>query len=168
MSDTPLLRPITRADNPAIAALIRDVLTEFGANRPGFAWADPQLDNLFEFYQQANSRYLVVEQDGELLGGAGIAPLDGDIPSIQGQPQTCELQKMYLLPAARGKGLGDKLISALLQQAELFGYSQCYLETMGSMSQARSLYLKHGFEQEQLPLGDTGHGGCDVFLLKRF
>ena len=61
----------------AVAEVVRLVLTEYGANKPGFAWDDPQLDHLSKTYADENSQYLVVIQDGVVMGGGGIGPLEG-------------------------------------------------------------------------------------------
>ncbi|MGQ7189608.1 GNAT family N-acetyltransferase, partial [Escherichia sp. HC-CC] len=75
----------------------------------GYTVADPNLDELYQVYSQPGHAYWVVEYDGEVVGGGGIAPLTGSESDI------CELQKMYFLPAIRGKGLAKKL--ALMAQS---------------------------------------------------
>ena len=98
------LRPLTAEDNPAIAAVIRQVSAEYGLTADkGYTVADPNLDELFQVYSQPGAAYWVVEQNGEVVGGGGVAPLGCSEPDI------CELQKMYFLPAIRGKGLAKKL-----------------------------------------------------------
>src|ERR1700754_263775 len=94
------IRTIEPADNPALAVIVRNTLAEFGANKPGTVYYDPTTDHLFELFQKPRSTYFVALQNGQLMGGAGIFPSDG-LPD-----DTCELVKMYLVPAARGKGLG--------------------------------------------------------------
>src|SRR5689334_1554912 len=98
------IRPIQPEDNPALALIIRNTLAEFGANRPGTVYFDPTTDALFELFRQPRSAYFVALQNGHIMGGAGIYPSDG-LPG-----DTCELVKMYLVPEARGKGLGKLLI----------------------------------------------------------
>lgn len=155
------LRDIRPDDNEEQAALIRHVLAEFGADKPGFAWSDPQLDCLYDTYQAPGHRYLVVrDTGGQLLGGGGIAPF-----ACQ-QPKTCELQKMYLLPAARGQGLGKTLLLQLLDYARAQGYRYCYLETFGPMVQAQGLYRSLGFDALSAPWGDSGHSSCDAWMVK--
>ena len=149
------LRPITKADDPVIAKVIRTVLAEFGADRPGFAWQDPELDQLSTVYHNDQAQYLVIDSGGVVLGGAGFAPLKG------GDGKTCELQKMYLAVEARGVGFGHNLITDLMLRAKKAGYEYCYLETLEHMTAANKLYLDNGFEQLKEPLGDTGHGGCN-------
>jgi putative acetyltransferase len=87
-----VLRPIQPADNPKLATLIRQVLIEDGANCPGFAWADPELDHLSEGYGDRGA-YYVVTVNNAIAGGAGFAPFSCEYPDF------CALQKMYLLPA---------------------------------------------------------------------
>lgn len=154
------IRPITAQDSEGVAAVIRKVMPEFGARGPGFALSDPEVDEMYSAYQQAGHRYFVVTQNGRLLGGGGIAPLAG------GDGTICELRKMYFLPELRGLGIGQQLINLCLDSARELGYSQCYLETLQSMKQARALYAKNGFVQLEKALGNTGHFSCDAWYLK--
>jgi putative acetyltransferase len=149
------LRPIEAGDDQAIAAIIRRVMPEFGASGSGFAIEDPEVDAMGLAYSGARACYVVLERDGTILGGGGIAPLAG------GDGDTCELQKMYFLPEARGHGLGERLARTLLDRARAFGYRRCYLETLTGMESAQRLYAKLGFEPLDGPRGATGHHGCD-------
>lgn len=160
MNNDITIRKIEIKDNPALASIIRTSLAEFGANKPGTVFFDDTTDHLYEMFQQPGSIYFVAQQDGEVLGGAGIYPLEG-IPD-----QTCELVKMYLRPEARGNGLGKLLINKCLDFAKGFGYQQVYIETMPELKKAVSIYKKFGFEPLPGPLGNTGHFGCDVWMLK--
>ena len=157
-----IIREIQQKDNQAIANIIRTVLMELGAPKVGTAYADPNLESLFETYQNEKSIYFVVEVDGKIMGGAGIAPLESEVKSI------CELQKMYLLPEARGLGLAKQLMSKSLKSAQDFGFEKCYLETMPYMESAQRLYTEFGFEYINEPLGNTGHTSCPVWMLKTF
>ena len=155
-----IIREIKPEDNAHIAYVIRDVLFDFGAPKTGTAYEDKETDEMFETYQKEKSSYFVIEHDGKIIGGAGFAALD----NFEGN--VCELQKMYFLPIARGKGLGSKLISHCLSNAKVKGFEQCYLETMPYMKAARVLYKKNGFVNLDKPLGDTGHFSCNVWMLK--
>lgn len=156
-----LIRTIEPADNAPLAVIIRQTLTEFGANHPGTVYYDSTTDALFELFQTPGSTYFVAMQDDQLLGGAGIFPSDG-LPA-----GTCELVKMYLLPQARGLGLGKLLIDKALDWARQTGYQQVYLETMPELRKAVSVYEKFGFQYLDGPLGNTGHFGCDIWMLRR-
>ncbi|MEL6384821.1 MAG: GNAT family N-acetyltransferase [Cyanobacteria bacterium J06626_18] len=156
------IREIQPQDNAQLAAIIRQILTEFGANRPGFAWSDPELDTLSAAYASKEAIYYVVTVSSTIVGGAGIAPFPCQTPNL------CELQKMYLVPESRGMGIGQALMDKLLQTAETLGYQGCYLETFHTMSGAIRLYEKSGFEPLPKPLGNSGHTSCNQFYLRWF
>lgn len=155
------IRVINQKDSIEIKSVIETVMPEFGASGPGFAIHDPEVQDMFTAYQQSRHQYFVVEVDGKILGGGGIAPLEGNGEEI------CELRKMYFLPEIRGKGAGQKVMNLCLQSAKEFGFKNCYLETLASMSGARKLYEKNGFLRIESSLGATGHFGCDTFYLKK-
>lgn len=154
------IRTIQPADNQALALIVRNALAEFGANKPGTVFYDPTTDALYELFQQQGSMYYVAEENGVLIGGAGIYPSPG-LPA-----GTCELVKMYLSPAARGKGIGKMLIDKALAFAKTTGYHNVYIETMPELRKAVSVYEKFGFKYLDGPLGNTGHFGCDIWMLK--
>jgi putative acetyltransferase len=154
------IRPIILSDNPFIARIIRDSLTEFGANKPGTVFYDKSTDHLFELFQERDSAYFIAEKDGEIMGGGGLFP-------SQGLPEgTCELVKMYLRPEARGTGTGAALINRCMETAIGFGFRQMYIETMPELTKAISVYEKFGFHYLKGPMGNTGHFGCGVWMLK--
>jgi putative acetyltransferase len=154
-------RPIQPQDDAAVAAIIRQVMPEFGADGPGFAIHDPEVDHMSAAYSAPGAAYFVViGEDGQVVGGAGVAALEG------GEPDVCELKKMYFLPSARGKGMGEALLRQCLEAARNLGYRACYLETLSGMNQAIHLYTKLGFQPLCSPLGRTGHGGCDHWFAR--
>lgn len=155
------IRFIQPSDNPALAKIVRDTLAEFGANHPGTVYYDPTTDALYELFQKEGSGYFVATMDDKIVGGGGIYPTNG-LPA-----DTCELVKMYLLPEARGIGLGKTLIEKNLSFAKEKGYKQVYLETMPELKQALNVYAKFGFEYLKGPMGNSGHTGCSLWMLKR-
>jgi putative acetyltransferase len=155
----PKYRRIESADSPAVANIIKTVMPEFGANAPGFAIHDKEVENMFEAYSQYRTAYFVCELDGRIIGGAGIGPLQG------GSVEICELKKMYFLPEARGKGFGKQMVQVCLREARARGYSKCYIETFHTMTVAMNLYEAVGFKQIAGSLGNTGHFACDRFYL---
>ena len=154
-----LIRPIRAEDDAAVAAIIREVMSSFGACGPGFAINDPEVDHMSSAYAAPRAAYFVLELDGRVAGGAGIAPLEG------GEPDTCELRKMYFLPSARGRGLGERMLGLCLDRARELGFRRCYLETLTGMDAAMKLYEKAGFRRLCGPVGCTGHFGCDTHYL---
>jgi len=155
-----VIRPIEKKDNLPLNVLIKTVLIEFGANKPGFAFADEEMNAMYEAYQGQGNGYFVAEQAGFLIGGIGFGALKGSDTSV------CELRKMYLLKQARGLGLGDELLRLIQNEAKKY-YSRMYLETLSSMTQAISLYRRHDFECLSAPIGDTGHFNCDTWMVKK-
>ncbi|GAB4092428.1 GNAT family N-acetyltransferase [Flaviaesturariibacter terrae] len=154
------LRPIAPADNAAIARIIRAALEEFGAARPGTVYFDESTDHLYELFRKAGSAYFVAVQGDQVLGGGGIYPTEG-LPE-----GTCELVKMYLRPEARGLGLGGRLIQQALDFARDAGYTQVYLESMPELQAALSVYERFGFRYLRAPLGNSGHHGCPLWMLR--
>jgi len=161
MSSTVKIRNIELKDNEAIATVIRAALTEFGANKPGTVYYDSTTDHLFELFQTPESIYFIAEIDGNIVGGSGIFPTEG-LPL-----GTCELVKLYLDKSARGTGLGKKLLLQSMQWAKENGYSQVYLESMPELSKAVSIYEHVGFERLTQAMGNSGHDGCDIWMLKK-
>ena len=155
----PLIRPIRAADDVAVAAIIRDVMASFGATGPEYSSSDPEVGAMSAAYDGARSACFVLEDGGRVLGCGGIAPLAG------AEPDVCELRKMYLLPEARGRGLGERMLRHCLEAARVRGYRRCYLETLSSMDAAQKLYLKTGFTRLAAPLGTAGHSGCNRHYL---
>jgi putative acetyltransferase len=151
------IRPVQSPDSPAIANIIRTVMPEFGASGKGFAIHDSEVDDIYTYYNQPRCAYFVCEQDGKIIGGGGVAPLLG------GDPNICELKKMYFLPEGRGKGLGQQVLSKCLDAARQIGFHVCYLETFNTMKNAMQLYEKNGFQKIPGALGNTGHFACDTF-----
>lgn len=154
-----LIRQATAQDDAAIAHVIRNVSAEYGLTADkGYSVADPTLDCLSEIYSQTGANYWVVEQNGRVVGGVGIAPLANNA-------SICELQKMYFMPEIRGKGLAKRMALMALDFARETGYQSCYLETTASLKEAVKLYEKLGFMHLSAPLGNTGHDACEMPML---
>ena len=158
-SDVFSIRPIQAGDDATMASIIRTVMPEFGATGCGFAISDPEVDWMSRAYAEPRHAYFVVERDGVVLGGGGIAPLAG------GDERVCELRKMYFLPEARGIGAGAAMMQRCLDAARAAGFDRCYLETLTGMDAAMRLYERSGFQRIDSPMGATGHGGCNTFYL---
>ena len=154
------IRPIHAGDNAEIAAIIRKILTEFGANKPGTVFFDPTTDNLIKLFSTPGSAYFIAEADGKIVGGSGVFPTPG-LPE-----GCCELVKLYLVSEMRGRGLGLLLMEKCFQKAIDFGFTQMYLETMPELHTAIGLYEKAGFTYLPGPLGKSGHFGCDLWMIK--
>lgn len=160
MADKVEIRIIEKEDNTAVSKIIRSTLEEFDAAIEGTAYTDKETGAMFEAYQNKNSVYYVALLNDEIIAGCGIGKLQG------GDENICELQKMYMIPKARGKKIGKALILKCIDFAQKAGYQQCYLETFPNMTAAISLYEKNGFIKINHSLGNTSHYSCNVWMLK--
>lgn len=152
------IRPIQPADNQALAHLIRSVFREFGIDRPGTVYTDPTTDALYEMFQTPRSGYWVAEQDGKILGGAGIFPT-AELPEGY-----AELVKLYIWPEERGQGLGKQLLVKCFETANQMGFTHLYLESLPELARAVHLYERLGFTRLSKPLGNSGHYACNVWM----
>ncbi|SFE85048.1 putative acetyltransferase [Paenibacillus catalpae] len=155
-----IIRELLAKDNATIEQIIRECLIEFGGNRAGLAWEDESLSHLSDYYNQVGRAYWVIEQDGKVVGGCGIAEFNGS-------NEVCELQKMYLSRHARGTGIAASLLDTALIFARLH-YKQCYIETLSNMHAANRFYVKHGFKPLDAPLAGSEHFACDAWYIINF
>lgn len=154
----PLIRTLKADDDAALAAVIREVSAEYGLTPDkGFSVADTTLDCLSEVYQAPGSQYWVIEFQGKVVGGAGIAPLANN-------DGVCELQKMYFANTIRGQGIAKSLSTQCFDFAKQQGFQSVYLETTAVLVEALALYEKLGFSHCK-HLGDTGHDACEIAMI---
>jgi N-acetylglutamate synthase and related acetyltransferases len=155
-----IFRKLEQRDNKEIAELIRSVFREFGIARPGTVYFDPTTDDLFSLFQKEGSIYWIAEEDRKIIGGCGIY-------STPGLPEgCCELVKLYLLSSQRGKGTGRELLEKSLKSARQMGFSQIYLESLPELGRAIRLYERAGFRMIDGQMGNSGHFGCNIWMLK--
>lgn len=155
-----IIRKITAADDAKLASIIRTSLEDFGAVKQGTVYFDESTDRLHEVFQKERSAYFVTEINGEVCGGGGFYPTEG-LPE-----KTCELVKMYVSSAARGKGLGKLLLQKCMDEAKNNGFEKMYIESMPELTNAIAMYKKYGFTFIPSSLGNSGHSGCDVFMIR--
>lgn len=155
-----IFRHIEKKDNKEIADLIRSVFRELKIDRPGTVYFDPTTDDLFTLFKTRGSEYWIAEEDGKIIGGCGVFPTPG-------LPEGCaELVKLYLLSSYRGKGIGRMLMEKTFESAIKLGFRQLYLESLPELGRAISLYERAGFKMIRAPLGNSGHFGCNIWMLK--
>ncbi|MDX8338749.1 GNAT family N-acetyltransferase [Draconibacterium sp. IB214405] len=155
------IRKVKKSDNIFLANIIRAAFEESDAPKQGTVYSDPTTDNLFELFENERSVLWVAENEGEILGCCGIYPTDG-------LPEGCvELVKFYLLAKARGKGLGTQLMQKSFESAKELGYTEIYIETLPEFDNAVGMYERGGFKKLENPMGDSGHTGCDIWMIKK-
>ncbi len=154
------IREIIPEDNSILAGIIRKSLEEFNAAKPGTVYFDETTDRLYDVFRTSKSAYFVLLQGDEILGGGGFYPT-ANLPE-----NTCELVKLYISAQGRGRGLGKMLIQKCEAAAYAAGYNYIYLETMPELKIAVPMYEKMGYHYLDGPLGNSGHGGCDIWMGK--
>jgi putative acetyltransferase len=154
------IRPLELADVPALLTIIADSRREYGIAERGVELLEPADRALYATYQRQRTLYFVALLEGEIVGGAGVAPLS------PADPLTCELQRMYLRADARGRGIGDALLERCLAAAKQFLYVRCYLETITQMQAAIEFYGRHGFRDLREPIGRSAHPHNDRWMMR--
>lgn len=103
--------------------------------------------------------YYIVWEEGKAQGFLAL--------EIQPDSQTVKLQKLYLLEAGRGKGLGEKLLGFAENQAKKLGATKITLN-VNKQNPALKFYLKNGFMKKGEGIFDIGGGFVmDDFLLTK-
>jgi putative acetyltransferase len=98
---------------------------------------DKELVNLPGDYASPDGRLLLAREDDQLAGCIAMRKLE---------PNVCEMKRLFLRPAYRGKGLGRVLVKAIIDEALKVGYTHMRLDTLpGRMDKAIELYRSIGF-----------------------
>ncbi len=133
-----LLRDWHPVDRATAAKIIGSVLAEYG-----LAWepdgADRDVLHVETCYQAVGGEFWVIEQQGKLVGTGAYYP-------IQRGEKAVEIRKMYLLPEARGQGLGRFLLQALESAAIARDFAQVWIETVSVLAEAVTLYERNGYQ----------------------
>jgi len=120
----------------------------------GFA---AELSSLHSMYAPPSGCLLIARRDGEALGCIGVRNLSG---------RSCEMKRLYVRDAARGSGLGRKLVLNAISIARSLGYQRMCLDTLADMTAARGLYRALGFLDTepyyQTPLSGTSFMALDL------
>ena len=133
---------MTQASSPAQIAQVRELFLEY-AKSLGFSLCfqsfDQELAGLPGDYSPPDGRLLIAEYEAELAGCVALHKLE---------PGICEMKRLYLRPAFRGKGLGRRLAETILNEARSVGYQSVRLDTVERMMRdAVELYRALGFRE---------------------
>ena len=155
--DFSLTQAESSADIDEARALFKEYEASLGISLC-FQSFDQELANLPGDYARPSGRLLLARDGFDIAGCIALRRLDDSI---------CEMKRLYLRPGFRGKGLGGKLVDAILNEAKLLGYSKMRLDTIpGKMDEAIKLYRSIGFKEipayYDTPFGDTLYMELDL------
>lgn len=153
------IQRIREEDNADISVIIKASLEAVGLNIPGTAYTDPQLNDLFHYYQnQDRAAYFIALDNDKVIGGVGFGPVTDSI---------CELQKCYVKASERNQGVGQELLKHVINEAKRNGFKYMYLESSHLLQEAIPFYEKNGFRSLNKPLpNQQNHHAMDIWVLK--
>lgn len=96
-----------------------------------------ELEHFASEYGAPRGVFLLAQDAGQYLAGIGVREFSVEIG---------EIKRLYVAPAARGRGLGRLLVERIIVVARGIGYHSLVLDTLPFMKEAQSLYLSLGFE----------------------
>lgn len=130
------IRNATNADVDEVRTLVFSVLAEYGLE-PDPETTDADLQDIEANYTKAGGMFEVIEDGaGRLVGTVGLFRVD---------EKTCELRKMYFVPALRGRGFGRLMLERAVNHARTLGFKRIVLETASVLEEAIRLYTRFGF-----------------------
>jgi putative acetyltransferase len=135
------VRCVTAGEVPDVIELVTAALAEFGLVFGKGAATDEELRSLPTSYVSRGGAFWVARSTatGELLGTCGVSPVAA---------ATYELRKMYLRPAARGLGLGKRLLDQATAWTVGAGGRTLVLDTIEAMTRAIAFYEANGFVRD--------------------
>ena len=95
-----------------------------------------ELEHLASEYAPPGGALLLAEADSVLAGCVGVRKFSAGVG---------EIKRLYVVPAARGRGVGRMLAEAIVASARRLAYTRLLLDTLPSMQEAQALYLSLGF-----------------------
>ncbi len=134
------IRPVRAADDlAAVGVLFQAYVATLDVDL-GYQDFSGELAGLPGKYAPPQGELLLARDAADQpLGCVGLRPISPD--------GCCEMKRLYLLPAARGLGLGKAMTEAVIETARSLGYSELRLDTLPSMTTALRLYDLLGFER---------------------
>lgn len=97
---------------------------------------DTELEDLEAKYGPPAGRLYLARCGGEAAGCIGLRRIDA---------RRCEMKRLYVRPAFRGRRIGPLLVERVIADAREIGYAQMLLDTLPFLRSAINLYKKYGF-----------------------
>lgn len=131
-----IIDAITSDQLAAARALFCEYAEAIGVDLEFQGFSD-ELDSLPGDYGSPTGALLLAEEGGGYVGCVALRRLEKGI---------CEMKRLYVAPAGRGRGLGLKLAETIIVRAGELGYEKMRLDTLNTMTEARQLYSSLGFQ----------------------
>jgi putative acetyltransferase len=135
---------IRQATSPDDVALARALFVEYATWLNVdlcFQGFDRELATLPGAYAPPSGRLLLVGTFGKAFGCIALRALEGE------RTPTGEVKRLFVQPSARKGGWGHRLVDTVIAEARAIGYRELKLDTLGWMTEARSLYARAGFRE---------------------
>jgi ribosomal protein S18 acetylase RimI-like enzyme len=131
------IREAGSADLAAVRELIEEYVRALGVDL-GFQGIDSELEDLATVYGPPQGRILLAHRGDDAAGCVALRALE---------QVTCEMKRLYVRPAYRGTGLGNRLALAAIEKARELGYERMRIDTLPQMRAAQRLYASLGFRE---------------------
>lgn len=131
---------LLQAAAPHEWAAARGLVREYAASLDvdlSFQNFEEELQHFATEYAPPGGAFILAEEAGRYLACIGVRRFSADVG---------EIKRLYVSPAARGRGLGRVLVERIIVVARDIGYRSLLLDTLPFMKQAQALYLSLGFE----------------------
>lgn len=133
------IRNLQPSDHPILLDIIQSIRLEYGVIIPKEYDQDMQdYITLEKHYLETGGLFWVVEKDNKILGFAAFYP-------YKGVEKGAEIKKIYLLPQARGRGLGKFLLHNLELEIAARGFESIWIKTISLFQEATALYENNGY-----------------------
>lgn len=132
-----LVQPATPDDWLRARRLVEEYAASLGVDL-SFQDFGHEIDHLAEEYSPPEGAFLVALDGNAALGCVAMRRLSAGV---------CEMKRLYAVPAARGRGVGRRLVAEIVAAARGAGYSTMRLDTLPTMRAARALYATFGFRE---------------------
>lgn len=130
-----LLQPSSGADWAGARNLVERYIASLNLDL-SFQNVAHELEHLESEYGPPTGAFLIADDSGAALGCVGVRRIDDEIG---------EIKRLYLDPAARGRGVGRLLAEGIVTAGKNLGYARLRLDTLPDMHAARALYASLGF-----------------------
>jgi putative acetyltransferase len=127
--------PVTLADWRDSRRLVAEYAATLGVDLHFQDFA-AELGNFEREYAASAGAFLLARDAGPAVGCVGLRRFDDD---------RGEIKRLYVVPAARGRGVGAALVDGIVAAGRRLGYPRLVLDTLPSMRAAQELYRRLGF-----------------------